>query len=62
MNVELLYRLMTNEKFAKDYFEQYNIKKDFCKKKLEELKLQKYGIGEIGNFMNGLAYVYPFSE
>lgn len=62
MNVGLLYRLMTNEKFAKDYFEQHNVEKDFCKKRLEELNLQKSDIGEIGNFMNGLAYVYPFSE
>lgn len=62
MNVGLLYRLMTNEKFAKDYFEQHNVEKDFCKKRLEELNLQKSDIGEIGNFMNGLAHVYPFSE
>lgn len=62
MNVELLYRLMTDEAFAKSYFEQHNIKKDFCKKRLDELNLQKSHIEEIGNFMYGLAHVYPFSE
>ncbi len=62
MNEALLYSLMKNQAFAKSYFELFNIKKDFCKKHLEELYLQKFSIGEISNFMNGLAHVYPVSE
>ena len=53
MSVRLLYCLMTNGKFAKDYFKQHNVEKE----KLEELNLQKSDIGKIEIFMNELAYI-----